>query len=178
MKPEQETNLYRPDDTAATDSGQKSRKTKAISWTASEYIEHQHGAGWYLSLVVLTAALAAILYLLTKDYFAAGVIVVLGIIVGVSAGRKPRQMSFELSSSGLKAGEKSYSYNLFKSFSVLHEGAQTSLNFIPVKRFMPPVSAYFEPKDEDKITSLVGEHLPYEERRPSAIDRLSFRLRL
>jgi hypothetical protein len=40
------------------------------------------------------------------------------------------------------------------------------------------VSAYFEPKDEQKITALIGEHLPYEERKPGAVDRLSFRLRL
>ena len=176
MNPEQDTNLYKPD--AAADTGRQSRRSKTISWTASEYIEHQRGAGWYLSLVVITAAVAVVLYLLTKDYFATGVIVALGIIVGASVGRKPQQLSFELSSSGLKAGEKIYSYNLFKSFSILHEGAQTSLIFIPVKRFMPPVSAYFESKDEDKITSLVGERLPYEERSPSAIDRLSFRLRL
>jgi hypothetical protein len=52
-----------------------------------------------------------------------------------------------------------------------------SVNFLPLKRFMPIVSAYFAPQDEDKIANTIGEHLPMEEHKIDSIDRLAQRLR-
>ena len=179
MKSGKGTNFYNPeDDDNAGPAAAGAGKDTTVTWTASEYIEHQRGITWYGSLALATLALAAAIYFLAKDYFATGTIVVLGIIVGAFVGHKPRQVQFELSDSGLRAAEKSYSYNLFKSFAVVREGNLISLNLTPIKRFMPPVSAYFDPKDEQKITNIIGEHLPYEERKPGAVDRLSLRLRL
>jgi hypothetical protein len=179
MNPEENTNFYNPDDDDdAGPAAAGADKDTTVTWTASEYIEHQRGVSWYTLLALATLGLAAAVYFLTKDYFATGTIVALGVIVGAFVGRKPRQVQFELSESGLRIGEKSYSYNLFKSFAVVREGNLISLNLTPIKRFMPPVSAYFDPKDEQKITNIIGEHLPYEERKPGAIDRLSLRLKL
>ena len=175
MKPE-ETNFYSPDDESAE--AAQSPQAATISWTASEYIDHQRGASWYALLIVVTIVLATAVYFLTKDYFATGTIAILGIIVAVFVGRKPAQVNFELSDSGLRVGEKTYNYNLFKSFTIIREGSLTSLSLTPIKRFMAPVSAYFDPKDEQKITEVVGEHLPLEQHAPSAIDRLSLRLRI
>jgi hypothetical protein len=103
---------------------------------------------------------------------------VVGVIVGVFAGHKPKQIQYEITESGLGVNGKNYPYNAFKSFTVLREGNLSSVNLIPLKRFMPPVSAYFEPKDEPKITEALGNHLPYENRKMDGIDRLSRRLRL
>jgi hypothetical protein len=177
MKPEDNANLYKPDDSDNTPATAGARGSN-ITWTASEYVEHQRGVGWYASLVIATVVLAAGIYLITKDYFATGTIIVLGIIVGVFAGHKPGQIDFELSDSGLRVGEKNYSYSLFRSFSIFREGKLSSINLTPIKRFMPPISAYFDPKDEKKIVDLLGEHIPFEPRNPGVIDRLSLRLRL
>ena len=151
---------------------------KSVSWQAAEFIEHQHGSGWYAALVLATAVLAALVYLTTKDYFATGTTVVVGIIVGVFAGHKPAQVEYEISDYGLSVNGKNYPYSSFKSFSVLREGPLSSVNLFPLKRFMPPVSAYFDPKDEPKITDGLDSYLPYEERKMDTIDRLSRRLRL
>jgi len=148
-----------------------------ISWTASEYIDHSRGANWYLALTGGTIILSALVYLITKDYFATGVILVLGIIIGVFSRQKPKQITYELSSSGLKAGEKTYPFSLFKSFALIHEGVVSSINLIPIKRFMPPLSIYFDPSDEQKIVSLLGNFLPLEEGGLDAIERLARRLR-
>lgn len=150
----------------------------SVSWTASEYIDHTHGASWYAVLLLATVGIAATIYFLTKDYFASGVTVVVGAIVGVFASRKPRQITYEISSSGIKVGEKMYSFSQFKSFTVLREGILTSVNLMPLKKFMPPISAYFEPKDEERITNALGNYLPYEERKMDSVDRLTRRLRL
>lgn len=149
----------------------------SVTWTASEYIHHERGASWYALLLVGTAVLAAGIYFLTKDYFATGAIAVVGILVGVFAGRKPRQITYQLTSSGLKIGEKLYGYGLFKSFSIIRGSEASSVSLMPLKKFMPPVDAFFGAADEEKIIDLIGQHLPYEERQQAGIDRLSHKLR-
>ncbi|MEX2006687.1 MAG: hypothetical protein WD877_00710 [Candidatus Saccharimonadales bacterium] len=163
MKPENEPKTNQPE--------------RSIAWTASEYIDHTRGASWYSLLVLATVVLTAGVWLMTKDYFATAVVAIVGIIVGIFASKKPRQISYELTSSGLKAGEKFYAYNLFKSFAVIRDGALNSVNLFPAKRFMPPISAYYEPQDEEAIIDAIGQHLPYEERSLDGIDKLSRRLR-
>ena len=128
--------------------------------------------------MLITAALTAAVYLITKDYFATGTIPIVGIIVAVFAGHKPGVATYEITNKGLSVNGKNYAYNQFKSFSVLQEGNLSSLNLFPLKRFMPPVSAYFESTQQDKITNAIGEYLPYEPREMDSIDKLSRRLHL
>ena len=149
-----------------------------FSWTASEYVDHNRGGSWYLMLLGGTAVLAIGMYFLTKEYFAVGVIVVLGVIVAMYAKQKPRQITYELSSSGLRIGQKLYDYSQFKSFSLVNEGSLNSVLLTPLKKLMPPITAYYQAADEEKITDILGNHLPIEETKPHSIDRLSRRLRL
>lgn len=156
---------------------QKTSGETTVTWTASEYIDHSRGAGWYLVLVAGTIVLGAAVYLITKDYFAAGVIGAMGIIVAVFSTHKPRQVKYELSASGLRTGEKTYPLSIFKSFALIREGAVSSVNLIPTKRFMPPLSIYFDPSDEQKIVAILGEHLPLAEGGLDSVERLARRLR-
>lgn len=149
----------------------------SMSWTATEYIEHERGASWYLLLIVVTAALAGLAYLISKDYFAIGVIVALGIIVAIAVGRKPRELQYQLDNQGILVGDKSYNYSEFKSFTIIHDGAVSHVELVPLKKLMLPVTAYFGPGDEERIMDIIGQHLPYEQRQMAAIDRLSRKLR-
>src|SRR3989344_3506321 len=158
-------------------SSPKLARDTTVTWTASEYINHAKGPAWYLVLIAGTILLAVGIYFITKDYFASGAIAIVGMIVGVFSTHKPNQVSYELSSSGLKAGEKVYPLSLFRSFALIREGVLSSINLIPIKRFMPPLSIYFDPSDEQKIISVLGEHLPLEEGGLDPIERLSRRLR-
>jgi hypothetical protein len=148
-----------------------------ITWTASEFVHHDRGIMWYGLLFLATVILAGGVYVLTKDYFATGTIAVVGVIVAVFAARKPSQVSYGLSSSGITVGEKTYNYSQFKSFSILRTEAGSSISLLPLKKFMPPVDASFGPADEEKITDVLGQYLPYEERKQAGIDRLSHKLR-
>lgn len=180
---------YKPDsgeDTETSDTGlqednvatlSKPAQDEAVSWTASEYVDHPHGAGWYGALMLGTAGLAAAIYFLTREYFATGVIGILGIIVAVFAARKPRIVSYELTARSLKIEGKAYPYSQFKSFSIIREGSLSSVSLMPLKRMMSPISAYFAAEDEEHIVNALGRHLPYEERKPDRIDRLATRLR-
>jgi hypothetical protein len=149
---------------------------KEVSWTASEYIDHARGSGWYAMLIVVTLALAAGAYLL-KDILAAAIIIALGAVVAMSAKRRPQQLQYTVSDNGLSIGQKSYSYSQFRSFAVIHEGQLSSLVFVPIKRLLPPLSIYFDDNDEDKVLAIVGQHLPLEQRDPDRMDKLTRRLK-
>jgi|SRR5579859_8067953 len=151
--------------------------SSSMVWTASEFMEHERGPGWYMLLLLATAALAGLAYLISKDYFAIGVIVVLGIIVAIAVGRKPRQIQYQLTNEGINVGDKFYKYSEFRSFAIIRDGAAASVELIPLKKIMLPVSAYFGPGDEERIMDIIGQHLPYEERQAAMIDRLSRKLR-
>lgn len=177
-KPEGNTAVAEaPKPQAAASPPVKPPTDNAFAWTASEFIDHNKGTGWYLGLFIITAVLAVGTYFLTKEYFTVGVIVVLGIIVALYARQKPRQATYELSSSGLRIGEKLYSYSLFKSFSLVNDGGLNSIQLMPLKKLMPPISAYYQAADEEKITDILGQHLPFEEAKPDSISQISRRLR-
>ena len=163
--------------TTSSGAAAKPPSATALSWTASEFIEHSRGTSWYLLLAVITAILTGGTYFLTKEYFAAGTITMLGIIVGIYSRQKPRQVTYELSELGLKIGEKDYPYGIFKSFALVRDGMLNAIQLMPLKKFMPPISAYYAASDEEKITDILGQHLPYEDRKMDTIDRLSRRLK-
>jgi len=155
----------------------KNNTPKAISWTASEYIDHQQGATWYLGLGVATIALATIFYLILKDYFSSVAVVVIGLAVGMFAHRTPQQLNYELSAEGLKIQDKDFGFNQFKSFAIMPGEQVGSIELEPIKRFMPPISVFFAAKDQEAIVGLLQEHLPYEERSLDTVERISRRLK-
>lgn len=179
---------YKPDGQKASSAPQldSRSRTKApgqpkintsIEWTASEYIKHARGTGWYIVLILATVVLTAVVYFLTKDIFAAVITVVVGIVVGVFSLNKPKEITYRLSADGFTAGDKQYSFSEFKSFAIIREGDLYSLNLMSIKKFMPVISAYFAAKDEERIVNMLGQYLAYEERGLDQIERLTRRLR-
>jgi hypothetical protein len=156
----------------------KRKSAHSVSWEAPEFIEHRHGPGWYLALVISTLAFAFFIYVITKDIIATAIIIIVGIILWIFAGQKPGLAKYEIDDRGITINGKLYNYGDYKSFALISEGVLSSVNLFPLKRFMPPLSAYFEPEDEAKIKNVLGEYLPYENRQLENIERLSRRLRL
>jgi hypothetical protein len=170
--PEEDGGFYTDDPDAA-----RTPNRAAVTWTASEFIAHAKSLGWYVVLVAGTAVFAAAVYLLTRDRISVVVIVVAALLLGVYANHKPRQMEYRLDGRGLTIGDKHFSYDQFRSFSVLPEGAFSSIVFMPLKRFALTTTIYYAPEDEDKIVNLLSDHLPLDERGHDAIDRLMHRIR-
>lgn len=153
------------------------RNPSAITWTASEYIAHDKSAGWYVSVGLGSAALALIIYLLTNDSLSAGIVVVVGIMFGVIASRQPRTLPYAVDEAGVTIGQKFYPYTDFKSFAVMEEDAIYSIMLLPMKRFMPGVSLYYPPNQEEEILETLSDFLPHEPRTADVVDRLARKLR-
>ncbi|HVV66478.1 MAG TPA: hypothetical protein VHB72_00185 [Candidatus Saccharimonadales bacterium] len=148
-----------------------------VSWTASEFIAHEKNPGWYAGLIAIAVVLSAAVYVITKDMISTIVVVVCALALGVLANRKPRQLQYGLNGSGISIGSKHFDYGAFKSFSVVPEGAFSSIVLTPLKRFAPLTTIYYAPEDEDKILGVLSSFLPLQEQRPDAIDTVARRLR-
>lgn len=150
----------------------------AISWTASEYIAHHKSGGWYLLLVIAGALAAAGAYFLTGgDIVSVTVIVLVVIVFGAYGARKPRQQQYAISHDGITIGPKTYSFHQFKSFSIIDEDAFSSITFMPLQRFMPAISIYYDPQDEDRIVEVLSAYLPFEDRGHDPIERFMRKIR-
>jgi hypothetical protein len=151
--------------------------TQEVAWTASEFIARHKGAGWYIALVLIIIVVGLLVWLLSQDVVTVGAVVFAIVLFGVSAVRKPRVLTYRMGGKGLAIGDKFYPYAEFKSFSVIQEDAFSSISILPLKRFMPPISVYYEPQDEDAIVTILAAHLPMDNRQPDVVDQLMRKLR-
>jgi hypothetical protein len=148
-----------------------------VDWTASEFISHDKSAGWYLLLILGGLVGAAVVYLLTRDEVSTAVVVIVAILFGVSAARKPRELNYKIDSQGLHIDQKYYPLSDFRSFAIVREEAVESIWLMPLKRFRPPLSIYFDPNDGQKIVDVLAQTLPIENRELDPVDRLMHRIR-
>lgn len=162
-----------PDVSAATQPSASS----PVSWSASEFIAYHKNAGWYLLALLVVAVIAGGVFLITGDVISVVSIVVLGILFLVFASRKPRVLQYSVDDKGVTVGQKLYAFKELRSFAVIDEGAMHSISLYPLKRFMPPVSIYYEPQDEASIVDLLGNFLPKEDKNQDMVDRLMHKIR-
>ncbi len=148
-----------------------------FSWTASEFVAYQKSTGWYVQVAAIIIVLAVAAYFLLHDFFAMGAIVIVGIMFAVFGSRKPRVLTYVIDKSGIHVGDKLYAFTTLRSFAVIDEGTLHSITLLPLKRFMPAFSMYFEPTDESHIVELLGSYLPKEDRKQDTVDRLMHRIR-
>jgi len=150
---------------------------EAITWTASEFIDHEKSLGWYLVLIAGSLVITALVYLITRDVLSTVIVALVAIIFASFAGHKPRTQQYGLSLQGLQIGIKTYGYQDFKTFSVIEEGAIASIVFMPLKRFMPPLTIYVAPDMEEQVVTYLSAFLPFEQRRADMVDSLMRRIR-
>jgi hypothetical protein len=149
-----------------------------IAWTASEYIAHQKSSGWYGMLAVATAVFAGLVYWLTSgDFISVGVVVFAAVVFGVYAGKQPKEQEYSISPSGIGIGSKMYAYAQLKTFSITDEGAFSSITFWPLKRFMPVVTIYYDPKDEEAIVTTLSNYLPLDVEKRDVVDNFMRKIR-
>jgi len=161
----------------ANTAGFDQSEPQAVSWTASEFIEHPKGVGWYGLLGLVGVGLATADYIVTKDVVSTGVIIITAAMFGVYAAHKPRTQQYQLSPQGLRIGDKLYSFQGFKNFSVTDEGANVSVVFMPLKRFAAPLTIYVSMDLEERVLGYVGAFLPFEQYSGDVMDRLLRRIR-
>ena len=150
---------------------------EGVQWQASEYLHHQKSIGWYalVTFVLFLVGIAA--YLVTHDYFGPFAVVILGALLLVAAGRKPRLVDYLVDQQGIVIGNKEYAYDEFQSFAVVREDAVESILLTPLKKLMPSMSLYFGPNESQRIFNVLSTYLPLEDRKKDPIDRFLHKIR-
>jgi len=149
---------------------------EALTWTASEFIDHEKGAIWYGLLTLAGLAIAGVVYMVIKDVVSTVVILFATLAFGVFAARKPQVRQYALTDRGLRIGPKVYSFQDYKNFSIVPEGAVVGIVFMPLKRFMPPLTVYVMPDMASQVTNFLGGILPFEQRQSDFVDGLLRRI--
>jgi hypothetical protein len=147
-----------------------------ISWTAAEFIAHDKSPRWYGALAGAFVLLAIIVFAITRDKISTGVVIVAGIALGAYGARQPQQQRYTLDEDGLTIGQKYLPFTAFRSFSVIDEGAVSSISFFPLKRFGQLTTIYYDPSDEPVIIDLLADVLPMDGRTHDAVDRFMKRI--
>jgi hypothetical protein len=150
--------------------------SKPVTWEEAEFVAHKKSFGWYALLGLAAVVVATGVYFYDHDLISVIVIIVATIFLASVANRQPRTLEYQLDDSGLQIGGKFYSYDNFRSFSIVDEGSVSGLVFQPLKRFMPTVTVYYSPKNEKAIMGVLGKHLPVDSHRPDAVDSLIHRI--
>lgn len=148
-----------------------------VSWTASEYIAHNKGTAWFAMLGAVLFVLVGVVYLVTKDLVAPIGVALAGLTFGIFAARTPRVLEYAISPQGIKMGQRFYPYADFKSFAIVDEGPLPAILLLPLKRFLPPITVFYDQKEEDTILETLGNYLPHQEQQPDVVDRLMRRIR-
>jgi hypothetical protein len=148
-----------------------------IEWSAAEFIEHPKNTRWYALLVLAAVVLATTDYFITKDLISTTVIVIATAMFGFYAGRKPHTRQYRLGPQGLQIGEKTYGFQNYKHFSVLDEGAISSIVFTPMKRFEVPLTIYVASDIEEGVLDYLTTFLPIERHQVDAVDGLLRRIK-
>ncbi len=146
-------------------------------WSASEYIDHHKSIEWYAVLVLASVLLGGLLYLVTRDWISVVVVLLAAGMFGISGAKKPRTLTYRITESGVQVAGKLYPYEDIKVFSVVNEGGVSSIQLLPLRRFMPPLSIYYPPDMEEPIFNALANYLPHEENKHDPVDRLMKRLR-
>lgn len=152
-------------------------ENQIVQWQASEFIDHQKTAQWFLPLIIGVLTLGALMYLITRNILSTVVVVLGGATFLVFAKQKPRTLSYALTASGITIGQKKFLYDDFRTFSIVQEGAIFSVFLEPIKRFMPPLSIYFDPNDGEKIFDILAQHIPHQQREVDPVEKLMRRIR-
>jgi hypothetical protein len=147
-----------------------------VDWEASEYIHHHKNPLWFVGLAAVAVLVFGVSVFLQAWTFAALVVVMVAAIV-FFAVRPPRSLHYKLSAKGLQIDEHFYGFGDFRSFGVVQDGGLFSIVLLPVKRFMPALTVYFEQQDGERIVDILGAHLPMEQMKQDSIDRWMRNLR-
>jgi len=148
-----------------------------VSWTASEFISHEKSGNWYVFLIVVAIVIAGALFFVTREWFSVVVVVVLAIALGVFGALKPRTLDYAIYPDGIQVGEKHFGFETFRSFAIIEDAPVPSLQLLPQKRLMVPITVYFAPPDADMIINTLGDFLPIEQKKRDFVDKISARIR-
>ena len=116
------------------------------SWTVDEYERHERGPIWYAVSFIVGVSL--VLYaMITQDFLFAIIIIMAGVIIGLSTLREPRRVLFQVTTRGVGLGGEFTPYKDLRSFWILYEPPQIKNLYVD---FRNPITPHMKVPLEDQ----------------------------
>ena len=164
-----------PGDSQTTD---KLDLAQPFSWHAPEGAQVARGTLWYVLFGVVALGLLALAILVFKSITFAILLVVMIASVVTLTGKTPRTINYGISPKGIYVGDRLHDYSEFRAFGVVQDPGFLSIIVLPVKRFSPGLTLYFDEADGEKIVDMLGARLPLQEVKPDVLEKLIRFIRL
>jgi len=154
------------------------KNTSSISgdvfeWKAPEFVYSKKTTKWYAYLVLITLVLIVLYRLISKDIVTPILIILMSFIFGYYGTKKPQTIKYSVGPEGISVGNKNFSIDSLKSYSVQDYNNLSVVIFVPVKRFATLITLYYKPEDEDKVLGFIETVVPFDDRKEDVIDRFS-----
>lgn len=149
-----------------------------IRWQALEYMQHQHEPIWYVGFGATVLILIAVAIFVFKSPTFAVLVPVMAVALALYVRRPPATIDYTVSRKGIHVNDRLYTFDQFKSFSVVRQETTNHVVLIPRKRFQLGQNIYFPTEIGEKLVDMLAARLPMKEASPDIIDKLLAKLRL
>jgi hypothetical protein len=112
-----------------------------LIWQAPEFIYYPKSASWYIGIIFVAAVLIAI-FVWKQQYFSAGLVLLIVLVMFVLGRNKPKTIQYILTSSGIMFREKNYPLTDFKSFWIAEGDIISTLYLEKAGKFTSPMTIY------------------------------------
>ena len=145
--------------------------SQPFSWQATEGRQIHRGLVWYIVFSIVSIGLMALAILVFKSITFALLLAVIVVAVVLMTGKEPRIINYGISPKGVYVADKLYDFSEFRAFGVVQDIDSLSISILPVKRFSPGTTLYFNEEDGEKIVDLLGARLPLQEIKPDILEK-------
>ena len=149
-----------------------------IRWQALEYMQHQHEPIWYIGFGATVLILIAVAIFVFKSPTFAVLVPVMAVALALYVRRPPATIDYTVSRKGIHVNDRLYTFDQFKSFSVVRQETTNHVVLIPRKRFQLGQNIYFPTEIGERLVDMLAARLPMKEISPDIIDKLLAKLRL
>ncbi|MDZ7797987.1 MAG: hypothetical protein U5L76_00115 [Patescibacteria group bacterium] len=108
-----------------------------LSWDFSEYDIPNRGKLWYVSTLLISAAIL-VWSIFTGNYLFTLVIILVGIIFVFQNRKKPKILECRIKEDGIETGTSFYDYNDIKKFWIVYRPPETKVLYIDFKSSLKP----------------------------------------
>ncbi len=182
VAPQEDAPIESPDDTQSSQDEPHddldASDDSVIQWQASEYIQHDRSAKWFILLALVSLILIAIALFLMQSVSFAILVPVMAAALVIYVRRPPGVIDYVVSRKGVHVNDKLHTYDEFRSFGVLSHDGFHSVVLLPRKRFQLSQTMYFPEEVGEDLVDMLAARLPMNEVKQDAIDHFLARLRL
>lgn len=141
----------------------------AFAWIAPEYIAHERGMVWLVSVIVFVVGVAGI-GLYYGNWSFSLVLVIFALVYSLVHLKHPHNVEIKISEIGIKVGFRKYSYSNIKAFWILYEPPYIeTLNIRVSGTYTGDFTIQLGPEDPSKIREYLINKIPEMEGKSESI---------